>query len=73
MKVVDPLRASVKVVDCCDQSSVGTLTCIKMLVTVLRAFCHRIQTIHNSGSFSFVLVRKIRLSCIESSHLIEEA
>jgi hypothetical protein len=63
----------VKVADYCDQSSVGTLTCIKTLVILLRAFCHRIRTIHNSGSFSFVLVRKIRTSCIASSHLIKEA
>jgi hypothetical protein len=37
-KVLDPLRACVKVADCCDPSSVDTLTCVKMLVTVLRVF-----------------------------------
>jgi hypothetical protein len=50
------LIACVKVVDCCDPSSAGTLTCVKMLVMVLRAFCHRVQMIRNRGSFSFVLV-----------------
>jgi hypothetical protein len=32
MQVLDPLRACVKVVDCCDPSSIGTLTCAKSLV-----------------------------------------
>jgi hypothetical protein len=63
-KVLDPLRACVKVADCYDSSSVGTLTCVKTLVMMLRMFCHRIRTIHSSGSFSFVLVRSIRSSCI---------
>jgi hypothetical protein len=66
-----PLRACVKVANCRDISSVGTITCIKMLVAVLRAFCHRMRTICNSGSFSFVLVRMIRLNCIASSHLVK--
>jgi hypothetical protein len=52
-KVLDPLRACVKFVECCDPYSTGTLTCVKMLVTVLRAFCHHIQMIHNSRSFFF--------------------
>jgi hypothetical protein len=51
MNVLDPLRACVKVGDCCDPFSAGTLTRAKTLVTVLRAFCHRVQTIHNSESF----------------------
>jgi hypothetical protein len=51
MKVLDPLKACVKVADYCDPFSAGALTCVKMLVTVLRVFCHRIRTIHNSGSF----------------------
>jgi hypothetical protein len=48
-------------------SSAGILTCIKSLVMVLRAFCHHIRTIHNTGSFSFVLMRMIRssLHCIK--------
>jgi hypothetical protein len=33
MKVLDPLRACVKVVVYCDPSSAGTLTCIKLLET----------------------------------------
>jgi hypothetical protein len=32
----------VKVADCCNTSSVGILTCVKMLEMVLTAFCHRI-------------------------------
>jgi hypothetical protein len=68
MKVLDPLRACVKIAHCCDPSSTCTLTCVKMLVTVLRIFCHRIRTIRNSGSFYFILVRTIRssLHCIKS-------
>jgi hypothetical protein len=68
MKVLDPLRACVKVADCCDPSSVGILTCVKTLETMLRAFWHHIRTIRNSRSFSFVLVRMIksRLHCIKS-------
>jgi hypothetical protein len=41
-KVLDPLRVYVEVGDYCDTSSTGTLTCVKTLVTVLRAFCHRV-------------------------------
>jgi hypothetical protein len=29
--VLDPLRACVKVADCCDQFSVGILTCVKTI------------------------------------------
>jgi hypothetical protein len=72
MKVLDTLRACVKVADCCDSSSASTLTYVKMLETVLIAICHRIRTIHNSGSFSFVLVRTITSSCIASSHLVKK-
>jgi hypothetical protein len=72
-KVLDPLRACVKIADCCDPSSASTVTYIKTLATSLRAFCHRIQTIHNSGLFSFVLMKKIRFSYIASSNLIKEA
>jgi hypothetical protein len=32
-KVLDPLRACVKVADCCNPSSTGTLTCVKSLET----------------------------------------
>jgi hypothetical protein len=32
-----PLRACVKVTDCCDPSSAGTLTCIKMIETCLES------------------------------------
>jgi hypothetical protein len=35
--VLDPLRECVKVADCCDPSSVGTLTCVKSLATFVRA------------------------------------
>jgi hypothetical protein len=52
-KVLDPLRACVKVADCCDPFSTGTLTYIKTLVMVLRAFCYYIQMIHNSGLFFY--------------------
>jgi hypothetical protein len=30
IKVLYPFRAYVKVVDCCDPSSAGTLTCVEM-------------------------------------------
>jgi hypothetical protein len=68
-----PLRACVKLADCCDPSSTGTLTCVTSLETCIESdFCHRIRTIRNSGSFSFVLVRMVRLCvCISSSCLIE--
>jgi hypothetical protein len=36
-KVLDPIRACVKVPDCCDPSSEGTLTCIKSLESFVRA------------------------------------
>jgi hypothetical protein len=72
-KVLDPLRACVQVTDCCDLSFIGILTCVKILVTMLRAFCHRIRMIRNSGSLSFILMRMIWLSCIVSSHLIKKA
>ncbi len=59
---VGPLRACVKVANCCDPFFVGTLTCVKTLVTMLRAFYHRILTLR------YILVRMIRLSlhCIKS-------
>jgi hypothetical protein len=41
-KVLDPLMACVKVADCCDLFSVGTQTCVKTLLTILRVdhfFC----------------------------------
>jgi hypothetical protein len=61
-KVLNPLRACVKVANCCDPFFVGTLTCVKTLVTMLRAFYHRILTLR------YILVRMIRLSlhCIKS-------
>jgi hypothetical protein len=37
MKVLNPLRACVKVADCCDPSSTGTLTCIKSLVMIFES------------------------------------
>jgi hypothetical protein len=36
-KVLDPLRACVKVADYCDLSSAGTLTCIKPLVAMFES------------------------------------
>jgi hypothetical protein len=62
-----PLRACVKVADYYDPTFVGTLTCIKSLETFVRALCHRILMIHNSGSFLLLLVRTIRMSCIIKS------
>jgi hypothetical protein len=55
MKVLDPQRACVKVADYYDPSSTGTITCIKLIEMFVRALCHRIRTIHNSGSFLFFL------------------
>jgi hypothetical protein len=62
-KVVDPLRACVKVADYCNPSSEGTLTCVKSLEIFVRTLCQRIRTIRNSGSFLLLLVRTIRRSC----------
>jgi hypothetical protein len=71
-KVLDPIRVCMKVGDCCHPSSAGTLTYVKTLEMVLRAFYHRIWMIHNSRSFSFILVRmirlRLRLHCIKSSN-----
>jgi hypothetical protein len=36
-KVLDPIRVCVKVADCCDPSSAGTLTCVKMLETFVES------------------------------------
>jgi hypothetical protein len=36
-QVLDPLRACVKVVDCCDPSCIGTLTYIKMIETCVES------------------------------------
>jgi hypothetical protein len=46
-----PLRACVKIADYCDPSYTDTLTHVKSLVMVLRAFCHCIHVIRNSRSF----------------------
>jgi hypothetical protein len=58
----------VNVADCYDPSSAGTLTCVKMLVTVLRAFLPPYLNVSQWWTISFVLVRMIRssLHCIES-------
>jgi hypothetical protein len=37
MKVLNPLRACVKVDDCYDPSSIGTLTCIKRIETCVES------------------------------------
>jgi hypothetical protein len=37
MKVLDPLRAYVKVADYCNPSSAGTITCVKSLVTCVES------------------------------------
>jgi hypothetical protein len=50
-KVMDHLRACVKVADYCDPSSADTITFIKTLETVLRAFCHHTRMIRNNRSF----------------------
>jgi hypothetical protein len=36
-QVLDPLRACVKVADCCDTYSMGTLTCVKMIETCVES------------------------------------
>jgi hypothetical protein len=36
-KSAGPLRACVKFADCCDPSSVGTLTCVKMIETCVES------------------------------------
>jgi hypothetical protein len=47
---VDPLWACVKVDDCCDPSSVGTLTHVKLLKNVCSArFYHRLRVAYISG------------------------
>jgi hypothetical protein len=62
-----PFRACVNIADYYDPSSIGTLTYVKSLETFMRAFCHRIRMIRNSGSFLLILVRTIRMSCIITS------
>jgi hypothetical protein len=37
MQVLDPLRACVKIADCYDPSSVGTLTCVKTIETCVES------------------------------------
>jgi hypothetical protein len=64
-----PLRACVKICDCYDPFSTGTLTRVKTIETcVENAFCYRTRAIRTSGLFLFVLVRAIRssLHCIKS-------
>jgi hypothetical protein len=36
-KVLDPLRTCVKVADCCDPSSAGTLTFVRMIETCVES------------------------------------
>jgi hypothetical protein len=67
MQVLDRLRACVNVVDCCDPSSVGTLTCVKSLETFERSLCHHIRMILYNGPFLLLLVKTIRMSCIIKS------
>jgi hypothetical protein len=73
-KLVDPLRACVKVADCCDPPSTGTLTCVKSIETCVEtAFATVSEWFALADHFSFILVRTVRSSCIASSHLIKEA
>jgi hypothetical protein len=37
MQVLDPLRECVNVADCCDPSSAGILTCVKMIETCVES------------------------------------
>jgi hypothetical protein len=37
MKVPEPLRACVKVANCCDPSSAGTLICVKTIETCVES------------------------------------
>jgi hypothetical protein len=72
-KVLDPLRACVNVDNYCDPSSVGILTCVKMIeMCIESAFATLSERFAVADCFSFVLVRMVRLSCIASSHLIKE-
>jgi hypothetical protein len=50
-QVLDPLRAYVKVADCCDSSSAGTLTCFKIIETCVES------------AFATVYVRYIIADC----------
>jgi hypothetical protein len=51
MQVLDPLRTCVKVADCYDPSSAGTLTCVKMIETCVKS------------AFSTVCVRSAIAGC----------
>jgi hypothetical protein len=51
MQVLDPLRACVKVADCLDPSSAGTLTCIKTIETCVE------------NAFGTICVRSIVAGC----------
>jgi hypothetical protein len=59
-----PLRTCVKVDNSCDSFFIGTLTCIKSIVTVLRAIWPPYSNNSHYWIVSFVLVRTIRSSCI---------
>jgi hypothetical protein len=72
-KVLDPLRACVKVLDYCDLFSAGILICAKTLVMVLRAFCHCVRMICNSGSFLLFWWGWLGRVCITLTHLIQES
>jgi hypothetical protein len=70
-QVLDPLRACVKVVDCCDSFFVGTPTYVKSLVTYIESiFATVSEQFAIEDCCLLFLVRMIRPSCIASSHLI---
>jgi hypothetical protein len=65
-KELDPLRACVKIADCCDQSFACTLTCVKSLATMFESVVPPYPN-DSRESFLIVLVRMIRMSCIIKS------
>jgi hypothetical protein len=61
-KVLDLLRACVKVANCCDPSSAGILTCIKSLVTCVESILSPCPSNSQEWIIVFVLVGTIRVS-----------
>jgi hypothetical protein len=54
-----------------DPFSIGTLTCVKLIETVLEWPCHRTRAIHNSGLFLLIWCGWLGYVCISSNHLIK--
>jgi hypothetical protein len=52
-QVLNPLRAYVKVADCYDPSSLGTLTCVKMIKTYVESTCATVRVRFTIADYFF--------------------